>query len=86
VTTLSEKPLYRHQNRTSHDEDAQLNGIGLMSIVLLAVGSCLLPLGVLTDNTMLSVLAVPFAVAGGLGLSDDLVMQNRISKKVLGLE
>jgi hypothetical protein len=63
-----------------------LNGIGLMSIAVLAVGSCLLPLGVLTDNAMLTLLAVPFTVAGVLGLSDDLVLHNRISKKVLGLE
>ena len=61
-----------------------MNGIGLMSLALLSVGS-LLPVGMMTGNSMLTALAVPFIVVGTLGLLDDLVFHEYLTKKVLGL-
>lgn len=62
-----------------------MNGIGLMSLALLSVGS-LLPIGFWTNNLVLVGLALPFAVAGTLGLLDDLVFKERLTKRLLGLK
>jgi len=56
-----------------------------MSLALLSVGS-LLPVGMMTGNSMLTALAVPFIVVGTLGLLDDLVFHEYLTKKVLGLK
>jgi hypothetical protein len=61
-----------------------VNGIGLMSLALLSVGS-LLPVGIMTGNSMLTALATLFIVAGTLGLLDDLVFNERLTKKLLRL-
>jgi hypothetical protein len=62
-----------------------VNGIGLMSIALLSVGSLLL-MGFATGNLLLVGLALPFFVAGTVGLLDDLVLEERLTKKLLGLK
>jgi hypothetical protein len=62
-----------------------VNGIGLMSIALLSVGSLLL-MGFATGNLLLVALALPFFVAGTVGLLDDLVLEERLTKKLLGLK
>lgn len=63
-----------------------MNGVGLMSLALLSVGTLLLPLGIARADPVLSVVAMPFAVVGGLGLADDLLFNERITKKLLGLD
>jgi hypothetical protein len=57
-----------------------------MSLALLSVGTLLLPLGIARADPVLSVVAMPFAVVGGLGLADDLLFNERITKKLLGLD
>lgn len=63
-----------------------MNGIGLMAGATLAVGVQLVMVGAATANTLSLWLGMPFAIAGFLGLADDLVFDERITKKLLGLK
>ena len=62
-----------------------MNGIGLMAGTALAVGIQLVVVGA-SAGSMLSVsVGVPLALVGLVGLLDDLVFHERITKKVLGI-
>jgi hypothetical protein len=63
-----------------------VNGIGLISLSALIVAIQLLAVGIATGNILSIAIGVPFAVVGLLGLTDDIVLNERITKKLLGLE
>jgi hypothetical protein len=78
--------LYSTEYRIDEAEETSVNGIGLMAIVTLAVGCQLVIAGAVSGNMVSLVLGVPFALAGALGLADDLVLKEWLTKKLLGLE
>jgi len=60
-----------------------MNGIGLISTVILSVALSLMPFGASTHNSVAVWVSVPFLVVGFIGLVDDLVLKERIIKKIL---
>jgi hypothetical protein len=62
-----------------------MNGIGLIGLVLLTAGITLLTSAITELNPILVFVSLPFSTVGVLGLVDDLVLQERITKKILGI-
>jgi hypothetical protein len=63
-----------------------MNGIGLMSLALIGVGVQTLLVAITGASIALGGFAMPFLVVGVLGLADDLLFEERITKKLLGLK
>jgi len=63
-----------------------VNGIGLMGLALLTVGITLLASSITKSDSILVFLSLPFSAIGVLGLVDDLALQERITKKLLGIK
>jgi hypothetical protein len=57
-----------------------------MSLALLGVGVQMLLLAIVGAGMVLGGVGMPFVVVGVLGLADDLLFKERITKKLLGLK
>jgi len=63
-----------------------MNEIGLLGLALLATGSPLLVSGIIHVSWVIAVLGLPFTVLGVLGLSDNFLFNNKLTKWVLKIK
>ena len=63
-----------------------VNGIGLMGLAVFALGFTMFTLGIHRNDLILILASLPFSAVGVVALFDDLLYNEKITKRLLGLE